>query len=43
MISFEEFEEKMSRFKNRLATLFDESKTLEEDIKKQLEVLNYGN
>ncbi len=40
-ITHEEFEEKMSGFKSRLAGLFDESKTLEEEIKKQLVGLKY--
>ena len=40
-ITHEEFEEKMSGFKNRLLGLFNESKTLEEEMKKQLEGLKY--
>lgn len=40
-ITHEEFEEKMSGFTNRLSTLFDESKSLEKEIKKQLEGLKY--
>ena len=40
-ITHEEFEEKMNGFKSRLTGLFDESKTLEEEIKKQLEGLKY--
>ena len=42
-ITNEEFKEKMNGFKNRLAVLFNETKKIEEEIKKQLEGINYGN
>lgn len=37
----EEFEEKMNDYKTKLATLFEESKTLDDEIKKQLEEIKY--
>lgn len=38
----EEFEEKMNEYKANLSTLFDEGKTLEDEIMCQLEDLKYG-
>ena len=40
-ITAEEFEDKMSNFKRNLKDLFAESKSLEEEIQKQLNSLNY--
>lgn len=40
-ISPEEFKEKMNTFKNNLNNLFSESRSLEEEIKKQLEGLSF--
>ena len=37
----EEFEAKMDEYKKTLNSLFDEGKTLEDEIKKQLEVLTH--
>src|SRR3989339_501516 len=38
----DEFETKMNSFKTNLSSLFNESKTLEDDINSQLEELKYG-
>ncbi|MEK7433310.1 MAG: class I SAM-dependent DNA methyltransferase [Cyanobacteriota bacterium] len=40
-ITPEEFTHKMDTFKNNLNSLFEESRTLEDEIKKQLETLRY--
>jgi len=40
-ITHEEFEAKVNNFKNTLSNLFNESKVLENDIKKQLEGIKY--
>lgn len=40
-ITPEEFTNKMDTFKNNLNSLFEESRTLEDEIKKQLETLRY--
>lgn len=37
----DEFEEKMTSFRTKITSLFNEGKTLEEEIKNQLENLNY--
>lgn len=42
-LSQEEFEEKMNEYKTNLSKLFAEGKTLEDEIKSQLEELKYDN
>ena len=41
-ITNEEFEFKINNFKTKLDALFDESKSVESDLKNQLEKLKYG-